>query len=77
MDHPDTIQAAARLASTYRRQDRLNEAVGLLAPAVELGPKVLGQQHPKTQANVRDLVGLYKKMGLQGEVEEARKLLRS
>jgi hypothetical protein len=42
---------------------------------MELGVKVLGQQHPDTQENICSMVVLYVKLGKQKEGEEMKALL--
>jgi len=69
--------AAANLAATYGKQGRWEENAALLAPAVQLSLKVLGQQHPHTQEDLRSLVVVYEKLGKEKEAQEARELLLS
>jgi hypothetical protein len=53
----------------------MEEAAALLAPAVQLSLKVLGQQHPSTQRRLRILVHVYDKLGKEKEAQETRDLL--
>jgi Tetratricopeptide repeat len=76
-EHPDTILAAANLAAAYGRQTRWVRCLDLLAPAVELSMKVLGNRHPDTQDRIKRLANVYEKLGKQQEAEETRKMLIS
>jgi hypothetical protein len=68
---------AASLAATYGKQGRWEEDAALLAPAVQLSLKVLGQQHPDTQSRIRDLIFVYGKLGKEKDAHETRDLLLS
>jgi hypothetical protein len=70
MEHPDTIKAAANLATTHTQQGRWEEGATLRASAVQLSLQVLGQQHPDTQNRLRDLVFVYGKLGKEKEAQE-------
>ena len=56
----------------YLVQGRLDEAAPLLAEAVELCPRVLGDEHPTTLSAMNSLAGLYKN---QGKYDKAEPLL--
>ena len=61
----------------YHDQDQLQEALGLLKPAVEVSIKVIGQQHPDTQHYAKYLASVYKRLGMMKEAEDMENRLLS
>jgi tetratricopeptide (TPR) repeat protein len=53
----------ANLASTYRNQGRLEEAVELQAKGLAMCSKKLGQRHPDTLISMNNLASIWKDMG--------------
>jgi hypothetical protein len=51
--HPDTLNAMANLAATYRKQGKLNDAMVLEKMVLESRKQILGERHPNT-ARTRD-----------------------
>ena len=47
-EHPDTLTSMENLASTYRRQGRLNEAEHLEIQVMDMTKNLLGAEHPDT-----------------------------
>ena len=46
LEHPDTLDSMANLASTYRNQGRWKEAEELFVQVMETSSRVLGVEHP-------------------------------
>ena len=58
-EHPDTLKAIQRLASSYDSLDRRGDALKMLEDVVRLSRKVNGPEHPDTLAAMHRLAGTY------------------
>jgi hypothetical protein len=68
-EHPDTLDATAKLAATYGPQRRWKEAEMLSLEVVEVSSRVLGEEHPATLAATADLAAAYSSQGRSKEAE--------
>ncbi|KAJ7827164.1 hypothetical protein B0H14DRAFT_2517149 [Mycena olivaceomarginata] len=81
-DHPETLQAMAGLAATYRQLGRYQEAEPLEGTVLEKRKTLLGADHPDTLGAMANLAATYHQLGryqeaepLEGTVLEKRKTL--
>ena len=74
-DHPDSIDAAANLATTYWDQGQRDMAERMYEQVVERSVRVIGREHPDTQRYVNNLITVYTKLGKLERAQETRKLL--
>ncbi|KAI0547607.1 P-loop containing nucleoside triphosphate hydrolase protein [Xylaria curta] len=71
LEHPDTLNSMADLASTYWDQGRWKEAELLGLQVIETRKRVLGLEHPDTLTSMNNLASTY---GDQGRWKEAELL---
>jgi tetratricopeptide (TPR) repeat protein len=70
VEHPDTLNSMANLASTYRNQGGWKEAKELQVQVMETFKKLLGVEHPYTLASMGNLASTYRNQGQWKEAEE-------
>jgi hypothetical protein len=58
-DHPNTLRVVHNLAETYRRRDKLGDAVELGEQALEGRVRVLGKIHPDSLHSMYLLAMIY------------------
>src|SRR5271154_3009543 len=58
-EHPDTLSSMENLASTYRNQQRLNDAEQLEVQVMDIRKKMFGEEHPDTLSSMENLAGTY------------------
>ncbi|KAJ7840938.1 putative kinesin [Mycena olivaceomarginata] len=68
-DHPDTLQAMANLAATYRQLGRYKEAEPLESTVLEKQKQLLGADHPDTLWAMANLAATYRQLGRYKEAE--------
>ncbi|KAI7550223.1 hypothetical protein KC331_g3314, partial [Hortaea werneckii] len=69
-EHPSTLTSIENQASTFRDQERLNEAIQLFVKASESFKKMLGEEHPSTLTCMASLSSLYCAQGSWAKAEE-------
>ncbi|EED11504.1 kinesin, putative [Talaromyces stipitatus ATCC 10500] len=72
-EHPSTLTSMANLASTYRNQDRWNEAEKLEVQVMETRKTVLGAEHPDTLSSMNNLSYTWRS---QGKIQDALALMK-
>ncbi|KAK4125434.1 hypothetical protein N657DRAFT_631741 [Parathielavia appendiculata] len=72
-EHFKTLRAMGNLASTYRKQGRLEEAEELYVQVVETQKRILGEEDPNLLESMSGLARTYQN---QGQMEEAGALER-
>ncbi|KAJ5726312.1 uncharacterized protein N7483_007669 [Penicillium malachiteum] len=69
-EHPDTLKNMANPASTYRSQQRWEEAEDLQVQVMETRKEVLGPEHLSTLISMGNLASIYWNQGRLKEAEE-------
>lgn len=72
LEHPETLESMANLASTYEDQGRWAEAEELDRYLVETRKKQLGFEHDLTLTSMANLASIYE---MQGRIKEAEGLM--
>lgn len=68
-EHPDALDATAKLAATYGHQGRWKEAEMLSLEVIEVSSRVLGEEHPDTLYATAGLAAVYSSQGRPKEAE--------
>ena len=68
-EHPNTLQTAGNLASTYRDQGKHAEAEALKIELLATLKRVLGDEHPSTLLTTGNLASTYLDQGKHAEAE--------
>ena len=70
LEHSETLESMANLASTYWRQGRLSEAERMGVRVMKTRTKVLGEEHSDTLDSMNDLALTYADQGRWDEAEQ-------
>ena len=66
-DHPDTLSAAANLATSYWQAGRTGEAISIEEKVAAAAVRILGPEHPDTLTAQANLAASYRQAGRTGE----------
>ena len=70
LEHPDTLNIMANIASTFMHQGRWKEAEELNVQVMETSSRVLGLEHPDTLTSMDNLASTFMHQGRWKEAEE-------
>lgn len=71
-DHRVTLEAQAKLVTTYRRRGRLHEALTLGNETLQSQRRVLGNEHPDTLGSMASLGLAYHDIGRLAEARDVQ-----
>ncbi|KAL6412508.1 hypothetical protein AUP68_03711 [Ilyonectria robusta] len=72
-EHPDTLNAMDKLATTLQKQGQLSKAAEIQREALQKKQRILGNEHPDTLLSMHNLAYI---LNAQGQFDEALGILR-